>query len=85
MGYNDRPTPVQDMITSAMMGVVLGFTVFVIAEATGVIDSVFRAAELSEIGTRIDVTHFVILGAILGVVLDLIGKLTPMRPGKRSS
>lgn len=82
MGYHvEGPTPIQDLITSAVLGGILGFSVFVIAEATGIVDSVLRSLELSEIRRRIDMVQFVIAGVILGVVLDLIGKLAPRRSG----
>lgn len=85
MGYhNPGNTPIQDVITSAVTGSILGLSLFVIAEATGIMDVTFRALDLSDVGRRIGVVQFVIVGAILGTVSDLIGKLTRLRPGARS-
>lgn len=85
MGYhNQGATPIQDVITSAVMGSVLGLSLFVITEATGIMDATVRAMDLLDVGRRIGGVQFVIVGAILGAVSDLIGKLTRLPPRARS-
>lgn len=85
MGYHHQgTTPIQDLITSAVMGSILGLSLFVIAEATGIMDAIFRAVDLPDVGRRIGGVQFVIVGAILGAVSDLISKLARLRPGARS-
>lgn len=83
MGYSKHSktssTPVQDLISSAVFGVVLGFTLFVISEQTDLLGYVLRRFDLPALGGRIGVTQFVIFGAGLGVVLDLFGKLFSRR------
>ncbi len=75
-------TPFEDLISSAVFGIVLGLTLFLIAEQTNVIGYVLRRFGLPALGGRFGITQFVIFGAGLGVVLDLVGKFFP-RGGRR--
>lgn len=74
--YGDTgTTPIQDLISSAFLGLILGVTLFAIFEQTGTIDYVLRKLDLSDLRGRIGITQFGIFGALFGVVLDFLGKL----------
>lgn len=77
--FDDSSTPIQDIITSAFLGAILGFTFYVLSEMTGFVDYLLLRFGLSGIGGRFGAVQFVILGVVLGIVVDLIGKLTPSR------
>jgi len=83
MGYSKHSetsaSPVEDVISSAVLGAILGVTLFVITEQTEVVSYVLRRFGLPALGGRFGATQFVIFGAGLGIVLDLFGKLFSRR------
>ena len=83
MGYSKHSvtsaTPIQDLISSAVLGMILGVTLFVLSEQTGLLSYGLRRLDLPALGGRIGVTQFVIFGAGLGIVLDVLGKLFARR------
>lgn len=71
-----KDTPLTDLLSSALFGGIFGFTVYLLLDQARLIDQMFREAGLSGVGGRIEGAEFVVLGALLGIVLDLAGKLT---------
>lgn len=77
--FDSRSTPIQDIITSAFAGAILGFMFYLLSEATGAVDYLLLRSGISGIGGRLGDVQFVIFGAILGIVGDVLGKLKKLR------
>lgn len=77
--FDSRSTPIQDVLTSAFAGALLSFMFYLLSEATGAMDYLLLRSGLSGIGGRLGDVQFVIFGAILRVVGDLLGKLKKLR------
>ena len=67
--------PIQDLISSVILGAILGVTFYVLDSITGLSGHATRQMGIPHVGGRIGVLQFVILGGVVGAVMDLVGKL----------
>lgn len=63
-----------DIISSLFVGGFLGFLYYIIFESVGVTDFVLRKVGLTNLGGRFELGEFVVIGAMLGIILNLVGK-----------
>lgn len=76
-----RSTLVGDIISSLFVGGFLGFLYYIIFESVGVTGFFFRKVGLTGLGGRFDLGEFVIIGAMLGIILNLVGKFMGLPGG----
>lgn len=76
-------TPITDLLSSIVFGAVFGAVVYFLGKETGLIDTVAEQVGLLPLGGRLGLTEFAALGAVFGVMLDLLGKICWARYGSR--
>lgn len=74
-------TLTEDVISSLFIGGFLGLLYYLIFESVGVTDFVFRRVGLTGFGGRFEAEEFVVIGAMLGIILNLVGKFLGLPGG----
>lgn len=71
-----------DIIGSVFVGGLMGFLYYFIFESIGITDFILRSIGLTALGGRFELQEFVVMGALLGVILNLVGKFMGLSAGR---